>query len=105
MKLVKIEEGLFSEESLPGGRADSYSIEFTADAVIDVGILDDENYQRFVGADSDRGIKKLKWFAEVKNKKFIFEPPSPYVYYWLILWNCYSNKIVTVGYSVTELLP
>jgi hypothetical protein len=101
VKLVKIAPRLFEEVSLPSG-AEPLNIEIAADDEIDAGIMDDENYRRFADADSDKGIKKAKWFEQVKSKKFVFQPPSTDSFYWLILWNAYSNKPVSVAYAITS---
>lgn len=98
MKLIKIKPALFEEVPL---RSDlgKLHIEIVADDDIDCGILDDENYHLFVGADTEEDVKKLKWFEEVTKKQFTFAPPADSCC-WLILWNAYSNKSVSVAYEI-----
>jgi|ERR1044071_1720289 hypothetical protein len=99
MKMITVKSLLFEEILLPN-EATSLRIEVAASDVIDCGVMDNDSYNLFVVADSDRNIKKAKWFEQIKSKTFTFQPEGNY--YWLILSNVYSSKAVSVAYSITE---
>ena len=97
MRLIKVEPELFQEILLPTNLR-GLTIEILAESTIVCGILDDENYQIFVNADSDTEIDKLAWVEETSRYLFSFTP-STNSHFWLILWNAYSDKPIVVVYS------
>jgi len=98
MRLIKVEPELFQEILLPT-TVHGLTIEVLAESDIVCGILDDENYQIFIEADSDTGIDKVAWAEETSRNLFSFTPTT-HSHCWLILWNAYSDKPIVVVYSI-----
>lgn len=98
MKLIKIKPGLF-EEAIINPDLGKVFIQIEADNDIDCGIMDDVNYNLFLGADSEEDVSTLKWYEQVSAKKFTFIVPRN-SFVWLVMWNAYSKKVVTVAYNI-----
>ncbi len=98
MELVKVEPLMFYEVELPAGEL-PIRIEVRASAVIDCGIMNDENYRRFADSDTDIGIPKAVWYEERRSVGFTFDL-GRYPDHWLILFNAYSDDPLFVAYAI-----